>query len=351
MNWKDLAHPAAGGAEVYTDGFAQELVTMGHTVTLFASAVDGRPAEEQVDGIRVIRRGSRLTVYREARRFWEATGAGQFDVVIDEVNTRPFLAPRYVKTVPVVALIHQLARDVWQYEVPKPVGIVGRYIMEPWWLRTYRKTRVMTDSPSSAASFVGYGIPDAHPLPIGAAPFAVPDLPKESRPTVIFLARLVESKRPHHVLAAFKTCRESIPDLQLWFVGDGPYRAELERLAGEGVQVLGRVSGSEREELLTRAHVLCAASVREGWGLNVSEAAACGTPTIGYRAPGLVDSVPAAGGHLVEPNPDAMAAALLDFFTGRLPLVPNRSFVPWSAVASAVEAHLLAAIEEFSGAR
>ena len=63
FNWKDLAHPAAGGAEVYTEGFARELVVRGHWVTLFVAAVQGRPADEVVEGVRVIRRGSRIGVY------------------------------------------------------------------------------------------------------------------------------------------------------------------------------------------------------------------------------------------------------------------------------------------------
>lgn len=345
-NWKDLAHPNAGGAEVYTEGFARELVKKGHSVTLFVSAVADRPAEEMVHGVRIVRRGGRLGVYREARRFWKTEGEGAFDVVIDEVNTRPFLTPRYIRSTPIVALIHQLARDVWQYEVPRPVGLVGRYIMEPWWLRSYRKVRVMTDSISSAESFVPYGITGAYPLPIGAAPIDVPNVAKESSPTVIFLGRLVESKRPHHVVEAFAKVQNEIPDAQLWLIGDGPYRAEIEKAAGPSVQVLGRVSGDEREERLTRAHVLCAASVREGWGLNVSEAAACGTPTIGYRAPGLVDSIPASGGHLVEPNPDALARALIDFFKGDLVLTASSSLVLWSDVADAVEGHLRAVIAQ-----
>ena len=190
-NWKDLVHPNAGGAEVYTEGFARELAKKGHTVTLFVSAVADHPADEVVEGVRMVRRGSRLGVYREARRFWKTEGEGNFDVVIDEVNTRPFLTPRYIRSTPVVALMHQLARDIWQYEVSAPVGLVGRYIMEPWWLRSYRKVRVMTDSPSSAESFVPYGISRAYPLPIGAAPIDVPAVEKEARPTIIFLARLV----------------------------------------------------------------------------------------------------------------------------------------------------------------
>jgi glycosyltransferase involved in cell wall biosynthesis len=340
FNWKDLAHPAAGGAEVFTEGFARELVKRDHTVTLFASAVEGRLADEMVDGIRIVRRGGRLSVYREARRFWKEEGEGQFDVVIDEVNTRPFLTPRYIRSTPIVALIHQLAREIWRYEVPAPVGLVGRYIFEPWWLRSYRDIPVMTDSPSSAESFEAYGIKGARPLPIGAAPIDVPVVDKEESPTIIFLARLVQSKRPHHVVQAFAQVKAAVPDAQLWLVGDGPSRSKVEQLAGKGVHLFGRVSGREREELLTRAHVLVATSVREGWGLNVSEASVCGTPTIGYRAPGLVDSIPASGGHLVDPNPDSLAEALIAFFTGELKLTPVPSLVPWAEVADAVELQL-----------
>ena len=104
--------------------------------------------------------------------------------------------------------------------------------------------------------------------------------------------------------------------------------------------MLGRVSNSERAELLSRAHVLVATSVREGWGLTVSEAAVCGTPSIGYAVPGLVDSVPASGGALVDPNPDALGDALVRFFDGALRLTPRASTRPWSEVAEAVERRL-----------
>lgn len=347
FNWKDLAHPAAGGAEVYTEGFARELVKRGHTVTLFVSAVAGKPEHEDVCGVQIVRRGGRLGVYRAARAYWKQNRNDVFDVVIDEVNTRPFLTPRYITTAPIVALIHQIAREVWRYEVPLPVGLVGRYFFEPKWLRNYRNIRVITDSASSAESLVAYGIQGAHPLPIGAAPITQPNVSKESAPTVVFLARLVESKRPHHVVEAFGKLREEFPTATLWMIGDGPFRASLESKMPAGVQFLGRVSSDEREQRLARANVLVAASVREGWGLNVSEAAACGTPTIGYRAPGLVDSIPASGGHLVEPNPDAMAAALIQFFRGELKIDPIESLVPWSVVADAVEGHLRSAVADF----
>lgn len=351
LNWKDLAHPAAGGAEVFTAGVARELASRDHAVTMFVSAVEGKPADEWVDGVRIVRRGGRLGVYRAARRFWQQEGDGQFDVVLDEVNTRPFLTPRYIRSTPVVALIHQIAKEVWRYEVPRPIGFVGEHLFEPRWLRTYRDTPVLTISASSAASFRPYGIEHASIVPLGTDPVVPPVVPKEAAPTVIFVARLVESKRPDHAVRAFELLRQQVPGAQLWMIGDGPYRAQLERIAPPGVHVLGRVSMAERDDRLARAHVLVATSVREGWGLTVSEAAALGTPSIGYRSPGLVDSVPASGGHLVDERPEALGAALTDLFEGRLPLRPTESLVPWSVVADVFEEHLGAAIARGSRRR
>ena len=73
--------------------------------------------------------------------------------------------------------------------------------------------------------------------------------------------------------------------------------------APEGVQFLGRISPSEKLERLARAHVLIVTSVREGWGLVVTEAASVGTPTIAYNVAGLSDSVRASNGVLQRPTP------------------------------------------------
>ena len=341
LNWKDLAHPAAGGAEVFTQQVARILVSRGHTVTLFAAAVEHRPERELVDGVEIVRRGSRLGVYREARRFWREQPPGLYDIVVDEINTRPFLTPRWVKGTPIVALIHQLAREIWFYELPWPIAVVGRYALEPWWLRAYRDVPALTVSESSAESLRRYhGWRDVTVVPEGHTPHPVPHVAKESEPTIVFLGRLVRMKRPDAAIAAFRQLRGHSPNARLWVIGDGPL---LEQLRGEqvdGVELLGRVGGEELRERLARAHVHVATAVREGWGLNVSEAAACGTPTIGYAVPGLVDSIPASGGALVEPSQEALAAALERFFAGELQLSPLVSTVAWEEVATAVERRL-----------
>lgn len=341
FNWKDLAHPAAGGAEVFTEEVARALVRRGHAVSLFAGEVGGRPEREVVEGVDIIRRGGRFGVYGAARQFWAETDRGAYDVVVDEINTRPFLTPKWVRDTPIVAFIHQLAREIWFYEMPFPVAAVGRYILEPWWLRAYRGVPAMTVSASSAQSLVRYhGWRDVSVLPQGHTPHPAPQVTKEDRPTVVFLGRLVAMKRPEHALRAFSFLRRRNATARLWVIGDGPLLARLRNETAPGVEFFGRVTDEERDALLARAHVLVATSVREGWGLSVSEAAACGTPSIGYRVPGLVDSVVASGGALVEPNPEALGQALIHFFSGRLSLEPRPSTVPWHEVAEAVERRL-----------
>jgi glycosyltransferase involved in cell wall biosynthesis len=341
FNWKDLAHPAAGGAEVFTEEVARVLVERGHQVTLFAAAVAGRPERELVAGVQIVRRGSRTGVYRAARRFWAEQESAAFDVVVDEINTRPFLTPRWVRGTPVVALIHQLAREIWSYELPFPVSVLGRYLLEPLWLRSYRSVPALTVSPSSADSLARYhGWRDVTVVPEGHAPHGVPTVPKEATPTVVFLGRLVAMKRPEEAVAAFQILARDVPQARLWMIGDGPLLKRLRASAPPHVSFLGRLGRDELLDRLARAHVLVATSVREGWGLNVSEAAACGTPSIGYAVPGLIDAVPASGGALVEPIPQALAEALGDYFGGKLELTPRVSTVPWPEVAELVERRL-----------
>lgn len=343
-NWRDIRHPAAGGAEVYITEVTRAWVAAGHHVTVFCAEVPGEAVEEVVDGIRVVRRGGRFGVYRKARRFWRERG-GEFDLVVDAVNTRPFHSPSFVKDVPVVALIFQVAVEVWFREFPLPLALLGRYVLEPWWLRQYRGVPCLTISQSSRESLERFGLRDVQIVPVGLCPPPAVEVEKETVPTVIYVGRLAANKRPDHALEAFHLVRREIPEAQLWIVGDGPLQGDLARRAGPGVTLFGRTDEARKFELLARAHALVVTSVREGWGMVVSEAAAVGTPAVAYDVAGLRDSVTASGGALSEPQPDALARRLLDCLPawkdGRNPALSG-SAVPWPDVADAI----LAAVEE-----
>jgi glycosyltransferase involved in cell wall biosynthesis/O-antigen/teichoic acid export membrane protein len=336
-NWRDLAHPQAGGAEVYTHAVASEWVRSGHHVTWYTSAVAGRPSLEVVDGVHIVRRGGRYTVYRQARRFFERQGRGQFDLVVDEVNTRPFGAAGWAAGTPVVAVVHQVAREVWFHEMSWPVALLGRFWFEPRWLRRLRDIPVLTVSESSRASLQSYGLTNIWVVPEGQGPVERPAVERECVPTMIFVGRLASNKRPVDVIAAFQSVRRRLADAQLWMIGTGPLEEELRRRAPEGVTFLGRLSENDKIERLARAHALVATSVREGWGLNVSEAAQVGTPTVAYDVAGLRDSVSASGGLLVAPEPGALADVLVEHLPrwtgGDLPPVRCDGVAPWPEVA------------------
>ena len=335
LNWRDITHPASGGAEVWAHRLAEGLVEKGHTVTFFTASVSGRPSGEVKNGVQLVRSGNRITVYSRARKYLHSN-SDQFDVIIEEINTRPFFAWRW-SSIPVISMIHQTAAEVWGHEAPFPLSVIGRYILEPYWLRKYRDRKVMTLSPSSAVSLREIGIIDVNVVLPGSDEQEIVFIAKETRPTVCFLARMVSSKRPGDAMAAFEILKKKFPDAQMWFMGDGELLADLKSRASHGVYFLGHVSDEERTLRLGRAHVLVATSVREGWGLNVSEAAIRGTPTIGYDAPGLSDSIPMSGGLVTHPDPESLARALLSFFSGELNLVPKIATQSWDAVTSAFD--------------
>lgn len=347
LNWRDLKHPRSGGSEVYAQNLARHWAADGHEVVFFCAKVADVPGTEVADGYTIRRAGGPLSVYREARAYYEGLPRGSFDAVLDVVNTRPFLAPLWANTSRVVALIHQVAREVWRYEVPWPASVAGRHYFEPRWLKAYRDTPVLTVSESSRDSLFEYGLSDISVVHEGVDPPLDRPLPaKVDAPTLLYVGRLSANKRPDHALEAHARVRGSIPDANLWVVGDGPMRSKLEGRAGAGVTFFGRVDPATKQDLMASAHALVATSVREGWGLIVSEAALLGTRSAGYDVAGLRDSIPAAGGLLTPPDPEGLAQGLVSVLPQWMkedrPVLAPAGVVEWREVAREVMAHLAA---------
>ncbi len=130
-----------GGAEVFTHEVTKQWVDAGHEVTLFTSIFPGCKKEEILDGVRVIRSGGRFSVYGEAKKFYlKRFKSEHFDLIVDEINTRPFFAHSFIENGEhVIALIHQLAKEYWFYETSLPLSALGYYYLENKWLRRYAR--------------------------------------------------------------------------------------------------------------------------------------------------------------------------------------------------------------------
>jgi len=273
----------------------------------------GARKDEEIDGVRFVRAGHQWTVHWHAFRRYRGRLRGRFDAVIDQVNTMPFFTPIWAD-IPNFMFIHQLAREVWWYESPFPLNAVG-FAAEPWYLRIYRRTPVLTVSQSTEKDLRRLGFSGSvNIIPAGLEPITLPRLTKESRPTFAFVGRLSPSKRVDDVIKAFSLFRARSSG-QLWIAGNGApkyvrYLLNLSNRLGvaQDVHFLGRISNEDKHSLMARAHALVLASAREGWGLVVTEANACGTPAVVYDVPGLRDSVRhGETGIVVEPCPTALA--------------------------------------------
>jgi len=298
LNWRDPKNPKSGGAEIVTLEHARAWVKAGHKVTWFTSEFKKSKREEVIEGINVIRRGNILTVFLYAVIFYLFT-KNKFDLVIDEIHGIPFFTPLYVRK-PKIAFIHEVAGEIWDHMFLFPINKIGK-IAEHFYFKFYKDVKFWTDANSTIEDLVKMGIKKknctAISCPISHVSLSV--LPKkEIVPTFIFVSRIVKMKGIEDVLRAFFYILRELRDAQLWIVGDGDkkYVKVLKEMMrtysiNPKVKFFGRVDENKKFELLKRAHILLHASVKEGWGLVVIEAASQATPSVVYNVGGLRDSV------------------------------------------------------------
>ena len=270
-------------------------------VTCFTASYPGASPSDEIDGVKIIRRGRQATVHFWAWR-WLRKRHGRYDRIVDQINTIPFFTPLYVPADKRYFYIHQLAREYWFREtrgVAKLAAPFG-YLGESSTIRLYRRSRGVTGAPSTVEDLAALGIAPEQltlvPYPLSLQPLEV--LPAKSGPLrIVALGRLTPAKYVEEAVQAFAVVQRDVPDAVLDIVGAGDdrYRQRLERLVAElglaNVTFHGRVSEERKQALLAQAHVHMFTGHREGWGLVVSEAAAMGTPSVGYDVPGTRDSI------------------------------------------------------------
>lgn len=310
FNWRDIQNPEAGGAEVFTHEVMKGLANRGYKMTLFTSRFKGCQLNENISGIDILREGNKYSVYKEAKNYLK-TYKHHYDLIIDEINTRPFFTPKFVGCEkPIIALIHQLAREFWFYETRFPLNYIGYYYLEKKWLSNYKNIMTVTVSNSTKVDLKELGFKKISIVRPGLNVAPLSNVKeKEASPTVVFLGRLKKAKLPHHALQAFSIIKHKIHDAKMWIIGDGYMRAKLASYNIKDVTFYGHTSNEKKYELLSRAHIVIVPAVREGWGLIVTEANAMGTPAIGYDVHGLRDSIKhdETGITIREKSPAAMA--------------------------------------------
>jgi len=321
FTWKDIMHPEAGGAEKISSEMAERLAKDGHQVTVLTSRFPGSKHEEDFSGYKIIRVGNRFTVYILAGWYFIKHLRTSTDLIIEEINTIPFMTQWYSKCKRSL-VIYQLCREIWFYQIPFPISLIG-YIFEPIYLFFLRKNYVITESNSTKDDLLLYGFSKnlISILPIFIDAKTSQSAMKKNPKTILSLGSVRPMKRTLDQVRAFELAKEKIADLTLIVAGDstGVYGAKVKEYIKispyiKDIRVLGKVTDSIKNNCLNESGVLLMTSIKEGWGLTVTEAASQGTSTIGYNVDGLRDSIAASkGGKIVDSNIESMASAIVEF--------------------------------------
>ena len=315
-NWRDPWHQEAGGAERYAWEMARALAARGAVVRFLTARGDGQSRGERRDGIEIIRRGRRFTLYPRAL-CWLLAHRWWADAVLDCQNGIPFFTPLVLpRRTPVVCVMHHVHTAQFGVHFPPWLAGIGRLLEGPAARLAYRGQGCVAVSASTIAAMRarlhwpgpiylvpnGTPIPNATPIPGGThAPVAGGDSQAgtpadgEQRPRLAWIGRLVAHKRAELLIPV------AARGYQIDVIGRGPGAAALssalqspqrpEQGPAGAVHLHGYLAEEDKNALLAGALLHLSTSQGEGWGLCVLEAAALGVPTVAFDVEGLRDSV------------------------------------------------------------
>lgn len=327
LSWKDISHPLAGGAEVVLHELSKRMVQEGHEVTVLTARYKGSQKFDTIDGIKIIRVGNNRYVHSlVALLYYIRHLRNKYDVVIEAINTAPYFSFLGKDSAKRLLFYHQLAREIWYLEAPFPISMIGYYILEP--VSTFvlgkSKTDVVTISESSKRDLLrfGFSAKRIHVISEGSVLAPVKDVggvKKYDTPTLLSLGAMREMKRTLEQVKAFEIAKQQMPELRMKIAGDASSeygKSVLQYISAsdyrDDIECLGRVPDAQRMELMQRCHVIGVTSIKEGWGLIVTEANSQGTPAVVYDVDGLRDSVRnGETGIVTRPKPEALADGIV----------------------------------------
>ena len=294
-----------GGAERWYRNLAERFAAAGHEVTYLTLRQWEPGSEPDIPGVTVIAVGPRMELYVHGRRriappmrfgagvLWHLSRHGRrYDVV--HTASFPYfslLAAALVRRPGGYRLITDW-HEVWSAEYWREylgrAGWIGVAVQR----RCARlHQRAFCFSRLHAARLREEGLRGELTILEGEyAGSLVPEDPLEPDPLVVFAARMIPEKRAPSVVDAVGLAAEQVGGLRAILFGDGPQHAEVTARIGslglgELVSAPGFVDAQEVHNALRRAICMILPSRREGYGMIVVEAAACGTPSILVREP------------------------------------------------------------------
>ena len=296
--WRDLDDVEAGGSELHADEILQRWAEGGIDVRLWTSRVDGAARHIVRHGYTVNRRAGRYAVFPRTAVAGFRRKIGTGDGLVEIWNGMPFFSPVWSRA-PRIVFLHHVHAEMWDMVLSPRLAPLGRTVENRLAPPFYRRTEIVTLSNSAKDDLVsklGHSAERVTVVPPGVDPRFFPAGTLSPTPLVVAVGRLVPVKRFDLFIEAMVALRKIHPDLEAMIVGEGYERPALEAQiaaadAGRWFSLPGRLPDADLVNAYRRAWVVSSTSSHEGWGMTLTEAAACGTPAVATRIPGHQDAI------------------------------------------------------------
>lgn len=296
----DVIYPyVKGGAEKRIWEISKRLVSRGHEVHIFGMKFwsgedvilkDGvflhgvcEPQELYVDG----RRSITEAVYF-ARKLLIPLMREDFDVI--DCQAFPYF-PCFsakicssVKRIPLLITWHEVWDAYW-YDYLGKKGVFGRWVER---MTAHLTDKIIAVSERTKSDLERIGVrKEIEVIPNGINFEKIENVKPSTKETdVIFAGRLIKEKNVDVLIRAVNSVKREVPDVKCVIIGDGPEKNKLEKLAYDlklenNLEFTGFLE--EYKEVISytkSSKVFVLPSTREGFGIVVLEANACGLPVV-----------------------------------------------------------------------
>lgn len=184
--------------------------------------------------------------------------------------------------------------EVWDrywYEYLGKIGLAGQIVER---IAAMLSSRAIAVSEATRKELIKIGVKERNitVIPNGVDIQAIEQIPPANNSVdILYAGRLIKEKGVHILVKALDILRKKKPDISCLIIGDGPERKNLEKLTRElklqsNIHFAGFLKN--QKELIAQmksAKIFVLPSVREGFGIVVIEANACGVPVITTNHP------------------------------------------------------------------
>jgi len=335
----DVIYPyVKGGAEKRVWEISKRLVDRGHEVHVFGMKYWGGDDVLEHDGVYLHGVCGPKELYVNGKRSiktsvyfsWKLLSflEGDFDVIdAQQFPYFPCFSAKYrslLGKTPLAITWHEVWGDYW-YEYLGPKGIFGKGI-EKWTTRLPDKIIPVSQKVMGDLCSIGVDEDNMEMVPNGVD---ISEIQKingvKGLYDVLYAGRLLEHKNVDLLLKAISLIRDYLPSVKCGIIGDGPERERLSRLARDlnlerNIEFLGFL---ERYEdviaTMKSSKVFVLPSTREGFGIVLLEANACGLPAIVVKSErnaafDLIDV--GLNGFVCDLSAESMAKAILKVLAG-----------------------------------